>query len=840
MLKTQKQNSLSINNNLILRILLFTVLFAIISSALSAQKIEIYADQKPLNEVFFQLIEDFNIQLSYNDRQLSRERVTIQQSFPTTDDALKYLLEDLPYTFELKHGIYIVFKKKPQLYTLNGRILANDTHETLPFSHIIANQHGLISDVEGRFFLQSQDSVFDLTISYLGYYILDTTLRVQDEHNIYLIPSYTNLKEVIIKGKVVETSSEIGDSPGKIRLNHATAKKLPGNGDNSVFNFLRLKPGILAAGEQSSDLIIWGGYEGHSKVLFDGFTLFGLKNFNDNIGAVNPYMVKDIVVLKGAYGAEYGERVGGIVDITGIGGDKLSPNLNMNINNMTMSAMASLPINKESALMLAFRRTYYNLYDPEDINVPFLQGNQRQADITAYPDYTFGDFNLKYAGSSAKNGDYFISLYQGKDNFSYTVDQQRTNVLVHQEATEESRQRGGSLNWSKQWKNGLNSTISSSYSDFNRELLKSDEVIRIINNQNVFTRENNTSNGVNEATLHSHLSMPAFGGKCSWGLEYKYNSIGYEEIIDAEDPYLIQANSGRMNAFVAQRSVVSEKFIIEPGLRVDYPIKMAQLYFQPRLSVTAELTEDWKIYAAWGIYNQFISQASVLDDYGNYQYFWALSDNFDVPVLHSVHNVGGISYHKDELTISAEGYYKTTHGLTRYVNLLRENIKDVFEGNSRSFGMDLFIKRKFRKHEGWVSYSLSKTEEDFDYFLVQIYRDAPHDQRHEIKTAILFNFSPLYISANYIYGSGFINRTALNQVAGQERYPYSRLDAAIIYRFGLNNYNFEAGISVLNIFNTENIKYSNFVRLPSDQLTSINIHAEAVPFTPAIYLNLSF
>ncbi len=30
-------------------------------------------------------------------------------------------------------------------------------------------------------------------------------------------------------------------------------------------------------------------------------------------------MAKDIKVLKGGYGAEYGERVGGIVDITGIG-----------------------------------------------------------------------------------------------------------------------------------------------------------------------------------------------------------------------------------------------------------------------------------------------------------------------------------------------------------------------------------------------------------------------------------------------------------------------------------------------------------------------------------------
>ncbi len=520
MFKTQKQNIPSIPNKLIFRPLIFTLLFVFISTMLLSQEVVIDAKQRPLNEVFFQLIEDYNIQLSYNDRQLARERVTVQQSFTTANLALKALLKDVPYTFENRNGVYIVYKEKPKYFSLNGRVLAEDTHETLPFSHVIANGHGLVTDVEGRFYQQSNDSIFNLIVSYLGYYILDTMVSVKDNHDLYLVPSYTDLKEVIIEGNVVDYSTEIGDSPGKIRLNHATAKKLPGNGDNSVFNFLRLKPGILAAGEQSSELIIWGGYEGHSKVLFDGFTLFGLKNFNDNIGAINPYMVKDITVLKGGYGAEYGERVGGIVDIKGIGGDKTSPNLNMNINNMTMSGMASIPLNEKSALMVAFRRTYYNLYNPEDINIPILQANQSTSDITTNPDYTFGDFNLKYAGNSSKDGNYFISLYQGKDNFSYDVDQERKNVLVNQHAEEESRQRGAGINWSKQWVNGFNSTFSTSYSDFNKNLYKYDEVILIRNQEELFKRENTTINGVNEATIHSNLAIPLWGGKITGGLEY--------------------------------------------------------------------------------------------------------------------------------------------------------------------------------------------------------------------------------------------------------------------------------------------------------------------------------
>ena len=71
-----------------------------------------------------------------------------------------------------------------------------------------------------------------------------------------------------------------------------------------------------------------------------------------------------------------------------------------------------------------------------------------------------------------------------------------------------------------------------------------------------------------------------------------------------------------------------------------------------------------------------------------------------------------------------------------------------------------------------------------------------------------------------------------------ERYPYSRLDLALMYRHTFRSFHFEAGISILNVLNTENLKYSNLVRIPSDQTSSVNIDAEAIPFTPTIYLNI--
>ena len=48
----------------------------------------------------------------------------------------------------------------------------------------------------------------------------------------------------------------------------------------------------------------------------------------------------------------------------------------------------------------------------------------------------------------------------------------------------------------------------------------------------------------------------------------------------------------------------------------------------------------------------------------------------------------------------------------------------------------------------------------------------------------------------------------------------------------------EVGISVLNVLNTNNIKYSNLRRATVDEINLVGIYAEAVPFTPAVFLKI--
>jgi len=816
---------------------------------LSGQSVEIEAVDEPLNRVLLEMARDYGIQLSFDDQLLSAYTITLNKVFDNPEEAIAFLIKGYPLDFKQIGDVYTFYSTQDvepiKNYRLSGRVVDSQTGETLPYSHVIINQSGMVTDFNGNFSFVSTDSLFRLRISYLGYYIKDSTLNPGAAYVLGLTPSIIGLQEVVVEGSILERSGQIGEEAGLIRLNHKIAYRLPGNGDNAVFNFLRLQPGILAAGERSSELIIWGSYSGHSKILFDGFTIFGLKNFNDNISFVNPYMAKDIKVLKGGYSAYYDDRVGGIVDISGINGSIKKPSINVNINNMTVNGMASIPLTKRSSLTFAYRHTYYNLYDEGDLNI--ISGGRKNPgkyDISVYPDYLFRDMNLKFAGSTAGGDNYFISLYDGKDQFAYDVEQESNNVDISQELEEENQQRGGSAFYGKTWENGVNSHLSINLSGLNKELYEKQVVSRTMGNggkQQLSGREVLFNNEIYEFSIKNKTIIPlSIKHMPEVGWNYTYESVSFSE--DSLDQTLVSSadKSHRIGLFLQDEIRPVKRLTIKPGLRLDYPIHLETLYIQPRIQLSYDLADKWKVNAAAGIYNQFISETSVIDELGNNRYIWAICNNTDVPVLKANHFVGGLTYKNKGLTVGVEGYYKTTTGITRFVNLWRVGIRDVFQGEARMYGMDLLVKQYFRKHEAWASYTLSKTKEHFPYMPDDVeYRDAPQDQRHEIKGALLLNFSPFFFSTNYVYGSGFRAPLSLDNDP-EERYPYSRLDMALIYRHSIKSYHFELGISILNVLNHENIKYSNVIRIPDSQTTSISIHAEAVPFTPTIYLNMAF
>lgn len=811
----------------------------------SQERIQITAVNIGLNKLITNLRDKYAIDVSFNDDKLSAYKINLSKEFSTSDKALKYILKGLPFKIETINNVYVISDLKPGKplnYLLSGNISDNISNETLPFSTIVINGLSLISDQKGNFSFSSKtDSLFKLKVSYLGFMELDTLVDAKNYLPIKLKKRNIELSEVVLSSGEKNIESNTFYSAGNLKINHSVGENLPGGSDNSVYNLLRLQPGILASGEQANDLLIWGSYKGQTKVSFDGFTLFGVRNFNDNIGAINPLIAKDLNIQKGGYGVSQGDRVGGIVDITGIEGNTIKPSLKIGLNNLTLNGIISTPLFKNTALVIAARQTYYNVYNPYQLSIN-VQNRQKKSSIIDYnvvPKYDFNDLNLKFSGKSITGDNYYISLYKGNDNYSSLFNTTQGRFKINGDDQEKNKQYGGAANYSKIWKKGSISNITLSSSRLNNQNDNNTFVNFSINNQNYSTLTELLNNNITEQCIKlTHLLPTKKSHNFLLGAGYIYDkTLLTKDSIDVRK-LNEQNNSSRIYSFIENNYFINSNFKITPGLRVDYAGNLNKAYLQPRLAVKYQVNDQFKFSGSWGVYNQFIAYNATVDEQGNIKYDWTVCDNKKTPVYKARHWVLGLNYQKNNWWVDGDFYYRTTVGITKYIQTKtsRTNLK----GDGRAIGIDVLIKKNYKGSTAWVAYTLSKTTEKYPIknIINNQYQRAPQDQRHEVKFATIINLAPFYLSANYVYGSGFPSTNPLDN-PNDNVLPYSRFDTALNYKFSRKRYSLETGISILNLFNTQNLKINNLERIPTEQTGSLNIYNQAVPFTPTLFLNLS-
>jgi hypothetical protein len=67
------------------------------------------------------------------------------------------------------------------------------------------------------------------------------------------------------------------------------------------------------------------------------------------------------------------------------------------------------------------------------------------------------------------------------------------------------------------------------------------------------------------------------------------------------------------------------------------------------------------------------------------------------------------------------------------------------------------------------------------------------------------------------------------------------VDAAVTYKFMPKHFSGEIGFSVLNLFDTQNLKYANLKNIQlTPQLGDIRVYSDAAPFTPTLFLKIVF
>jgi len=332
---------------------------------------------------------------------------------------------------------------------------------------------------------------------------------------------------------------------------------------------------------------------------------------------------------------------------------------------------------------------------------------------------------------------------------------------------------------------------------------------------------------------------------------------------------------GSANALAAFGTYVwspkSSPWRAELGLRMQYYQPTAKVYPEPRINGSFQINDQWMIKAGYGENHQFPLEIISFDPQrlSGTTALWTLADGQRTQVLASKESSFGISGQPKGWLIDLELYHKRVDGLSTIGSTLQN--EGFLHGDSRSKGLDLLIKKRWKNFRTWAIYSLSKTEWQFPFrengrVKEKGYFPADNDRRHQLRVVNTYQHQNWSFSLGWRIHSG--NRfTAPGEIRVRSRAgddtpiiivrpgplnasqlpAFHRLDFSVFYNFprsGDRGLAGKVGFSLLNLYGRNNSLGRQFlVQYDADNEQRIKIETVdklGLGFTPNLVVKVGF
>lgn len=758
---------------------------------------------------------------------------------------------------------------------ITGYVKDADTGESLPYANIslVGTNYGTASNTNGYFVLVSIPvGPCTLRVNYIGYKQVVVTLEAVRNAKPVIVkmqPQALLFEDITVTAENLQTM-QVSDEVSEIRLSPRQLKTLPSVGEVDIFRTLQLLPGISAVNDGSSGLYVRGGTPDQNLVLFDGMTIYQVDHFFGFISAFNTDAVKDVRVFKGGFPAKYGGRISSVVELTGKSGSYDKFQAGGNINLLSGSGVVQVPIAGKGAWLVSFRRSHTDIIQGGLYNSIFnsVSGQNTSdgssADNTSGPGFGPGrrfaaqnetfipafyyyDLNSKLSYSPTASDILSLSFYNGRDNLDESQDLGnigfRTPAFGGADSTANAAiddvtkwgNLGLSGKWSRAWSDRIYSNFLVAYSKYFSE--SQTGFTTSGGNENTIQRAFSSfeDNDVRDFTLRFDLEWQLLKShKIELGAWYSRTNVNL--LFTANDTINILDRSSEAD---------QTSFYLQDGWRVFKPLEVTfglraanykptkTTYFEPRASFKFAFTDNLFLKGAWGRYNQFINRITNENVLEGNRDFWLLSDEQLDPAS-AEHRILGLSYETDQFLFDVEAYHKDLDGVAEFSQRFRRGpntrTEDLFFlGSGVAKGIEFLVQRKTGRLAGWASYTLGKVDHKFAVFNNGESFPADHDRRHEIKLVGSYKLGSWNLASTWVYASGAPYTAPENQYAielldgttrsfihvgdkNATRLPaYHRMDLSLSREFRGENFNWDLGISVFNLYNHANVWYREYV-----------------------------
>lgn len=634
-------------------------------------------------------------------------------------------------------------------YTISGYVVDAESGETIIGVNVMIEglYRGSATDGNGYFRITNMENGdYTLKISHIAYQenrmkvIIANRSRILKD--IPLKPHTVEMDEIVVLGEKTEVTDPRIEA-SHLEMTPKAIRSIPGSG-NDVFRAIKHLPGIQGTDPFSPLFSARGSDPGENLVLLDGVTIYNPYHFVSSSGLFNVYAIKNIEMLVGGFGAEFGGRNSSILYITTREGNNKEIHGELEPSTSRTNFVVDFPISQNATMMIS-GRIYYDLVSR------FL----------FYMPSNFYDTNISLNWKLSARNRLSLRYFYSRDVFDYSF----ARIASY-------------------WGTTLDTDIYDDFDMFMRNIWNNQAftaILKTVVNPNIYL-QTQISGSFFSASNYSAIDFEYvtddlqnekislfystdiqneifdLSGKIKASV--KLNSWNTLNLGDEFSLYSFE-NDFLINDFSEGQSTRKPNLtvgfvedvlnfgwlVLRPGLRYSKFSFHQSAYSEPRMNGVLHLPKDFRIKAAWGRYFQYIvsmnSQEYEISQY--LDYYYPLKGS--APSASTHYLLGFEKGLTSNSSLSLDFYYKDIVRTYTFDSNLSQSEAFHFsdklkQGTGESYGVELLWRGTWREFSGWASYGLSRSTRSYPHILNGKEFLFDYDRTHAFKAVLNHQVHP--------------------------------------------------------------------------------------------------
>ena len=476
-------------------------------------------------------------------------------------------------------------------------------------------------------------------------------------------------------------------------------------GEKDIFKFLQLLPGVSAGKDGMSGLLVRGGSNDQTLILYDDVPIYNQAHAYGILSIFSGETVQSAEMSKGYISPAYGSRLSALTQIRTREGDRRNHRQSLTVGTLSLAGTLDGPIKRDKGSYLISARYFF----PEAV-LAIADNDIR---------YGFNDITGKLTYDIHRNHTLSLGVYSGDDHMKNKED--------HAENGFGWGNTTASLRLESRWNDNLRSSVVAYYT-------------YLQNRQETEFKDDGFSNwGKTTFKTHEFGARMTFDQRLSrvWSLEYgatfshqRFEPMHTKSIINGQ-----HKDRGYSSEQLVSGALFLNNRFQWGGWRADVGVRGAaydnseqtRYAVEPRAQLSYDFGRDNAVWLSGTINSQALVQFN--------RYYYSMPIDFWTPfrdgrLQHAWQvSLGGRAKLHENLTLSVEGYYKRMRNLPLIYDsddFLLSNGGFIY-GTGRAFGIEAMLQYQTERLSLTASYTYTDSRRRSDGVTYPFEYDVPHD-----------------------------------------------------------------------------------------------------------------